>query len=57
LEQAAQGSGGVTIPGGVRKPCRCGILGHGLVGMVVLGGWLDLMILEVSSNLGDSVTF
>jgi len=26
-------------------------LGHGLVGMVVLGGWLDLMILEVFSNL------
>jgi len=37
LEQAAQGSGGVTIPGGVQKPCRCGVLGHGLAGMVVLG--------------------
>jgi len=28
---------GVTIPGGVQKVCRCGTLGHGLVGMVVLG--------------------
>jgi len=37
LEQATQGSGGVTISGGVQKMCRCGTLGHGLVGMVVLG--------------------
>jgi len=34
--------------------CRYGTLGYGLVGMVVLGGWLDLMILEVFSNLNDS---
>jgi len=26
-------------------------LGYGLVGIVLLGGWLDLMILEVFSNL------
>jgi len=26
-------------------------LGHGLAGMVVLGWWLDFMILEVCSNL------
>ena len=51
LEQAAQGGGGVTIPGGVQKTCRCGILGHGLVGMVVLGEQLDLIILEIFSNL------
>jgi len=31
--------------------CRCGTLGCDLVGMVLLGGWLDLMILEVFSNL------
>ena len=31
--------------------CRCGSSGYGLVGMVVLGWWLDLMILEVFSNL------
>jgi len=29
---------------------RCGTSGYGLVGMVVLGGWLD-SILEVFSNL------
>jgi len=52
-EQAAQGSGGVIIPGGVQKTCRCGTSGHGLAGMVVLGGQLDLMILEVFSNLND----
>jgi len=27
-----------------KKMCRCGTSGYGLVGMVVLGGWLDLMI-------------
>jgi len=55
LEQAAQGSGGVTIPGGVQKTCKFGTSGHGFVGMVVLGGWLDLMIQEVFSNLNDSM--
>jgi len=34
-----------------KKTCRCGTSGYGLVGMVVLGGWLDWMILEVLSNL------
>jgi len=38
-----------------KKTCRCGTSGHGLVGMVLLGGWLDLMILEVFSNLNDSM--
>ena len=54
-EQAAQGSVGVPTPGGVQKTCRCGTSGHGLAGMVVLGLQLDLMILEVFSNLNDSV--
>jgi len=35
--------------------CRCGISRYGLVGVVLLGGWLDLMILEVFSNLKDSM--
>jgi len=35
-KQAAQRSGGVTIPGGVKKMCRRGTSGHGLVHMVVL---------------------
>jgi len=51
LKQAAQGGGGVPIPVGVQKSCRCGTSGYGLAGMVVLGGWLDLMILEVFSKL------
>jgi len=29
--------GGVPIPGGVQKTCRCGTSGYGLAGMVVLG--------------------
>jgi len=33
------------------KTCRRGTAGYGLVGMVVLGVWLDSMILEVFSNL------
>jgi len=37
IDQVAQGSGGVTIPGGIQKTCRCGTSGHGLAGMVVLG--------------------
>jgi len=37
------------------KRCTCGTSGHGLAGMVMLGGWLDLMILEVFSQLNDSV--
>ena len=51
LGQAAQGSGGVPIPGGVQKMPRCGTSGCALVGMVVLGWRLDLMVLEVFSNL------
>jgi len=39
------------IPGGVQKTYRCGTSWYGLVGVMVLGGWLDLMILEVFSNL------
>jgi len=55
LDQAAQGSGGVPISGGVQKTHKYGTLVHGLAGMVVLGSRLDLMILEVFSNLKDSV--
>ena len=40
---------------GFKKTCRCGNSGHGLAGMVVLGGWLDFVILEVFSNLNDSM--
>ena len=51
MEQAAQGSGWVTIPGYTKKMCRYVTLGCGLAGMVMLGCRLDLMILEVFSNL------
>ena len=37
LGQAAQGSGGVPIPGGVQTPSGCGPWGQGLAGMGVLG--------------------
>ena len=54
LEQAAQGDGGITIPGGVPKPCGCGtedvVSGHGGDGLV--DGLEDLSGL---SNLNDSV--
>jgi len=36
-DQAAQGSGGVPVPGGVQKMRGCGTLGHGLAGVGVLG--------------------
>ena len=32
LEWAAQGSGGVTVPGSVQEKFRCGTEGHSLVG-------------------------
>jgi len=32
LEQAAQGGGGVSIPGHVQETFRCGGKGHGLLG-------------------------
>ena len=51
LEQAAQGADCVLIPGNIKKMCRCGTSGYGLLGMVVLVGWLDSMMLEVFSNL------
>ena len=34
-----------------QKTCRCGTLRYGLVGLVVLGRWLDLVIFKVFSNL------
>jgi len=51
LGQAAQGGGGVPVPGGVGKRCSCGAWGRGSAGTVVLGGRLGLVISEVFSNL------
>jgi len=50
--QTAQGSGGVTIPGGVQETCGCGTEEHD---SVVGGGQFDKAILEVFSNLYDSM--
>lgn len=36
LEQAAQGCGGISIPGRVHKTCRCGAYEHGLVVHLVM---------------------
>lgn len=58
LEQTTQGSGGIVILGSVQKSSGCGTWGHGLVvDLVVLGQHLELMVLEVSSNLNDSINF
>ena len=43
------------MPGGVQKMCGYGTSGHALAGIVVLGWQLDLKILEVFSNLNDSM--
>lgn len=48
VEQAAQG-------GGIEEMRRCGTEGRCLVGTMVMGCWLDLMILGVFSYLNDSV--
>lgn len=41
VAQAAQGGGGVTIPGDVQGLWRCGTEGHGQRVILVVGGWLD----------------
>ena len=51
LEQAAQGGGGVTIPGGGEELWRCRTKGHG-----EWAWWDDLGLdLEVFSDLIDSM--
>ena len=45
------GGGGVTVSGGVQKPWRCGTEGYGQWAVLVVGGWLDWVILEVFSTL------
>lgn len=41
LQQADQGSGGVTVLGSVQELWRCGFEGFGLVNMVLMICWLD----------------
>jgi len=38
VAQAAQGGGGVTVPGGVEEPCGCGTEGRG---QWARWGWAD----------------
>jgi len=45
----------VTVSGGAQEPCGCGTEGRGLVSMVGMGQWSDMMILVVIPNLNDSV--
>lgn len=51
-----QGSGGMTIPGGILKPWGCGTWGHGQWDTGSAGGWLDPTIFKALSSLSDSVT-
>lgn len=53
LQQAAQGVGGVAVPGSVQKMTGHGTQCYSLVGVVVFGQRLDLMIFEVFSNHND----
>lgn len=55
LDQAAEGSGGVTASGSVRETWRCGAEGQVLVGMMVMDWRLELMVLEVFSNINNSM--
>jgi len=55
LEQASKGAVGLTVPGGVPEKGRRGTEKHGSVDVVEVGWWLDYMILEVFSNLNDSM--
>ena len=52
MAQAAQGGGGVTIPGGVQEPYGCGTEGHG---QWAWWGWAGLGNLCGLSNLNDSM--
>lgn len=47
------GNGEIFSPGCVQKMSGGGTLWYGLVGMVVFSQKLDLIILEVISNLND----
>ena len=55
LEWAAHWSGGVTIPGGVWDTFRCCTESHDLVGNTGDRWTVGLAILEIFSNLGDSM--
>lgn len=51
LELTTQESAGFTFPGSVQEAAGR----YGLVDKVVIVPWLDLMVLEIYSNLNDSI--
>lgn len=50
-----QGGGGAIIPGGVKAKGRCSTQGCGQWSILVVGGHLHWVILEVFSSLNDSI--
>ena len=55
MEQAAQRGGGVTVPGGIQEMFRAVLRNMVYWKILMIGNWLDWMIMEVFSNLGDSM--
>ena len=45
----------LSLSRSVQGTFECCVEGHGLVRTIVMGEWLDWMILLVFSNLGDSI--
>lgn len=54
LEQAAQGNAGVTAPEVLKKSTDVVLRDMAQWAMLMVGGWVDKMILEVISNINDS---
>ena len=55
MAEAAQGGGGLTIPGGAQGRSEYGNEEAWLAGMMGMGWWLDEMILVVFSNFNSSM--
>ena len=55
MRTGCPGGGGVTILNVLKKHMEVWHQGMWLVGMVVMGSQLEYMILEVFSNLNDSM--
>ena len=55
MEQAPQGCGGVTTPGGVQEAFRCCTEGHGLVGSITDRWSVGLDNLKGLSILDNSI--
>jgi len=55
MEQAAQRGDGVMVPGGIQEMFRVVLRNMVYWKILMIGNWLDWMIMEVFSNLGDSM--